>query len=324
MREVLMLGMLTGMTLAGGCGGVRDFYARSLVVHTRLPGRLQLALQPPDAVLLRRGRIDQARRIATSDGVCIDLWVINARPAAGDRPRGTVVALHGLAMSRVEMLATAQRLADRGFDVVLPDHRAHGRSTGRYTTFGAKEARDVREVLDVLRAEGAVALPTYAVGVSMGGATAVLYAADDPDCRGVVALAPPADTRAILRRLLVVYAPWMVGRRADAVVDRAGALADFDVDATSAADAARRLTCPLLVVHGTFDAIVPTWHGRRVYAATAGPKRLECIRGLGHALIMTGRADWIADQVDAMAAGRFVAKGTWASDRETRDEKVSG
>ncbi|MFW6155506.1 MAG: hypothetical protein ACOC95_09840 [Planctomycetota bacterium] len=39
MRGVLMLGMLTGMVLAGGCGGVRDFYTRSLVVHTRLPGR---------------------------------------------------------------------------------------------------------------------------------------------------------------------------------------------------------------------------------------------------------------------------------------------
>ncbi|NLF33002.1 MAG: alpha/beta fold hydrolase [Planctomycetes bacterium] len=305
MRCTLMTALTCTAAWMGGC--TRDFLAERLVVHTSLPGRVMLAVGPSDAALVRRGRIDQARRIAMPDGVCIDLWVIRARGVAPGPSRGTVAALHGLAMSRAEMMATAQRLADRGFDVVLGDHRGHGRSTGRYTTFGAKEARDVRRVLDVLRAEGTVASPVYAVGVSMGAATALMYAAEDPDCRGVVALAPPADTRMILRRLLAVYAPWMGGRRADAVVDRAGELADFDVDATRAADAARRLMCPVLVVHGTFDVIGPSWHGRAIYDAAAGPRRLARVHCLGHALIMAGRADWLADQVDAMAAGRFVA-----------------
>jgi fermentation-respiration switch protein FrsA (DUF1100 family) len=49
-------------------------------------------------------------------------------------------------------------------------------------------------------------------------------------------------------------------------------------------DAVRQLrSVPILFLHGTRDAIVGVEHSRRLYAAAAGPKKLELIAGGSHA-----------------------------------------
>ena len=56
------------------------------------------------------------------------------------------------------------------------DHRAHGESTGRHTTFGFREACDVAAVLDLV-ARRWPDRPRAALGLSMGAA-ALCFAAD--------------------------------------------------------------------------------------------------------------------------------------------------
>jgi len=43
-----------------------------------------------------------------------------------------------------------------------------------------------------------------------------------------------------------------------------------------------RVACPVLVMHGEADAIVPIWHGRRLYEAAPAPKRFLWVEGAGH------------------------------------------
>jgi fermentation-respiration switch protein FrsA (DUF1100 family) len=38
----------------------------------------------------------------------------------------------------------------------------------------------------------------------------------------------------------------------------------------------------VLILHGDRDEIVPTEHGRTLFAAAREPKRLEVVRGAGH------------------------------------------
>jgi fermentation-respiration switch protein FrsA (DUF1100 family) len=43
-----------------------------------------------------------------------------------------------------------------------------------------------------------------------------------------------------------------------------------------------RVRCPVLVLHGTHDRLVPLEMGKRVAAATPGPVELVVIEGAGH------------------------------------------
>jgi uncharacterized protein len=109
-------------------------------------------------------------------GVPIAGWYV---PAAGLDPAGpTVVLVHGWGSNKSRMLDRAALLHDR-FHLLLVDLRNHGQSGEAPTTQGVREAGDLRAILDWLEA-------TYGpervavLGVSMGGATALAEAADDP------------------------------------------------------------------------------------------------------------------------------------------------
>jgi hypothetical protein len=221
-----------------------------------------------------------------------------AAPTAPDNAPGTVLILHGLWDSKGRFFRLGELLARRGFDVVLPDLRRHGDSTGGFTTFGALEKRDMLALMTSLRAAGEVRGPLWVFGFSMGAATAVQYSALDPLVRGAVAVAPFADGRSITKRL----APLMSRRKFDAVWSRAAEIAGFDPDDTSTIEAARRLHCPLIVIHGRLDLIVPYSHGRAVFEAAPQPKRLYTIGWAGHpSLLLKGRR-WFADRIAEVIA----------------------
>jgi fermentation-respiration switch protein FrsA (DUF1100 family) len=43
-----------------------------------------------------------------------------------------------------------------------------------------------------------------------------------------------------------------------------------------------RVACPVLVIHGTADEVVPLWHGQRLFQAAREPKRALWVDGAGH------------------------------------------
>ena len=304
MRTTLtvFVGFLAVAAVAG-CRPVVEIRARSLIVPASLVWTV--VSEPPGAgqVLKFFGRTDSNRRIKTDDGVDIDLWVINSRRkgagGATTRPaaRGTVVILHPLLVGKSWFLHTGVTLAGRGWDVVLMDLRAHGYSGGKYMTWGAKEKHDVKTVVDTLLAEGAIAEPIYALGSSFGASVAIQYAAIDARCRGVMAFAPPRNCHEITRRMMLLESE----EDFRAALARAGEMADFDPKEASAEAAAAKLKCPLILVHGYLDVIVPYQHGQAVFKAAPEPKKLITLWADGHASEIA-RRKWIADRIDELAA----------------------
>ncbi len=106
-----------------------------------------------------------------ADGVRLAGWVV--APAA---PVGTVALFHGVHAGREQTLGHVRFLAPAGYRCVAIDHRAHGESGGRHTSFGYHEARDVAAVLAEVRRRWPDG-PLAVLAVSMGAA-AVCYAAD--------------------------------------------------------------------------------------------------------------------------------------------------
>ncbi len=289
---------------------IDDFYARLLVRHTRLPGRLRLMMLPSAKRLERSGRIAAARRIQC-DGACIDVWVVSPPDNSphGNVSRPAVLLIHGLWDSKALMLPTAERLAAEGFRCVLPDVRCHGRSSGKFVTYGYREKEDLATVMRSLAAEGLVGEELLVLGFSAGGVIATQFAAIWPRCRGLMLLAPVADARMIMRRMLKVVAPLKGEAACRRIIDRAGEIAGFDVDAASAIEAARHVTCPAVVVHGMMDRTVPPSHGRTIFEALAGPKQFVPVWWAGHNSLWWGRSGWIVRQLVEMAEKKRIAIG---------------
>jgi alpha-beta hydrolase superfamily lysophospholipase len=287
------------LALLGGCSAQQ--YSAMMVAPPTTNGRVRQWLLGTGEQLLRQGRIDEHLRIPVRDRTTLDVWVIRdrrRRRALRDHPgqvpptRGTAVVIHGVLDSKARFFGLAHCLANRGFDVVLFDHRAHGRSEGTFITYGAKERLDVRDLVSSLTGQGVIHGPLYAFGFSMGAATVVEYAALDSRCRGVMAVAPYAD----LTRMAARMGWWLSERKRAEVLTQAGLLAGFDPDDVSPQRAASRLTVPLLVVHGRLDRTVPYAQGKAVYDAARCPKRMITIPLAGHVSLLLGRDAWLADR----------------------------
>lgn len=211
--------------------------------------------------------------------------------------------IHGLWDSKALMLPLARKFAAEGFACVLPDVRCHGWSTGRYTTYGHHEKHDMAAILRSLTAEGLLSsgAPTYVLGFSYGGVIAPQFAAMWPECRGLLLLAPVASARWIMRRMLRFAAPFKGEAACNRIIDRAGEIAGFDVDAASAIEAAKSLTCPAVVAHGLLDRTVPPFHGRAIFEALAGPKQFVGVGWAGHNSLLWGRSRWLVQRLLAFA-----------------------
>jgi pimeloyl-ACP methyl ester carboxylesterase len=64
--------------------------------------------------------------------------------------------LHGISDNRRGAEGLAARLGPLGYDVLAYDSRGHGRSQGRFCTYGYYEKRDVSAALDMLQARDAI------------------------------------------------------------------------------------------------------------------------------------------------------------------------
>jgi uncharacterized protein len=203
-------------------------------------------------------------------GVTLKGW----RCAAAAPARGTIVYLHGIADNRGSAAGVVQRFLPRGFDVVAYDSRAHGDSTGQACTYGFFEKQDLQRVIDTLGPG-----PVVLIGTSLGAAVALQEAAEDPRISAVVA----AETFSDLRTVATERAPVFFTKRAIArAFEAAERDAHFLVDHVQPQESARRISAPVLVIHGADDAETPPAHSERVYRALNGPKQLILVPGAGH------------------------------------------
>ena len=296
-------------TLIAGCGA--DFNARRIVEPDTARGKLVQDLAGPPEGLVKAGRISAHRRCETTDGTEIDVWIINPPDPPADQPAtprlGTVLVLHGLGESKASFpySGVGRRLAKMGYDVVLPDLRAHGRSSGKYVTHGVKEKNDVKFVVDSLLRDGLIHEPIYAFGTTLGAVTAIQYAALDPRCKGVFAMTPYRDARTIARRQLMLISE----KDFDSALARAGELAEFDPEEASSLKAAEKLQVPLLLAHAMFDPAIPADNSKAIRAAASGPTKLILINPAEQLATFAVLEDWIAEKMDMLVKTELKEEG---------------
>lgn len=100
----------------------------------------------------------------------------------------TVVIVHGYTYNMMGAIKYMKMYIDQKFNVLMFDHRNHGKSGGNRTTFGYREKDDLKLWLDWLRTKKTGLIGTH--GESMGAATVIQHAAIDERVSFVVADCP--------------------------------------------------------------------------------------------------------------------------------------
>jgi pimeloyl-ACP methyl ester carboxylesterase len=178
-------------------------------------------------------------------------WIPNA--SANGR---CAVLLHGYADAKVGALAWAPMWHALGFNLYIPDLRAHGESAGASCTGGYFERNDIAQSIDQLRQNRPEDVKQIMLfGASMGAAVALAIAAQREDIAGVVMDSPFTDfASAAVAHMGRLGLPGQIFQRPAVALARRLSSADY------AEVAPERLlgevTCPVMMVLPDADAFV--------------------------------------------------------------------
>ena len=209
----------------------------------------------------------------------VGLW--SAPPA----PRAPVAILcHGMESTKegTKHRLLVERLVAGGFGTLRFDFSYVGESEGEFADLTIRgEVEDLGGAFDFVtaRAKGPVGL----FGSSLGGAVALLFAADESRVRALAVIAAVARPDRIVSELN----PADVERwKRDGIFSLGGvklrrAFLD-DVTSLDVLGACARIRVPVLVAHGDADRVVPFSDGEEIAAAVAGEKRLSRYPGGDH------------------------------------------
>jgi putative redox protein len=179
--------------------------------------------------------------------------------------------------------AIVERFVPLGWTVLRFDFSFVGESDGKFEDMTISgEVSDALGALDFL--DDYTPTATVLLGSSLGGAVALLTAAQEQDRVNAVATIAAVGDAAIFTEGLTPreIADWRkTGRRRwrDGVMKSTFLK---DVESIDILAAVRRIRQPLLLMHGTADDVVPFEHAERIAAAASGSVRLEAFPGVGH------------------------------------------
>jgi pimeloyl-ACP methyl ester carboxylesterase len=204
------------------------------------------------------------RWLPGADGSRLFAWHLPS-PRTGTAP--AVVLMHGWGANAAMLLPIAQPLQDAGWHVLLPDARCHGRSDDAAFTSLPRFAEDIDAALEWLGAQPGVDRSRIVlIGHSVGAAAALYCASRRSDLAGVVSVSAFAHPAEVMRRWLadrhIPFHPigWYVLRHVQRVIGNS-------FDAIAPVNTIAGVGCPVLLVHGTDDEIVPYGDAARLAAA---------------------------------------------------------
>jgi pimeloyl-ACP methyl ester carboxylesterase len=226
------------------------------------------------------------------------------RPAPPRAGRGGVVLCHGMLSSRAspKHRALCEELARRGLLAMRFDFAGRGDSQGE-----TAEITYDRHVEDLEAAVARLERETEEIGLvgsSMGAAVAILHAQRHRGVRCVAGIATVGRPDVVLGRFAGPggIAAAASGLSVDGVFLGPGLVRS--ALATDVMGAAAALRCPLLLVHGALDDVVPIAQAREL-ADAAADSRLEVIPDGDHLLHRADHQRFLERVVGEFAASHL-------------------
>ena len=207
-----------------------------------------------------------------------------ARWIPAENPRGTILLVHGYQSTPyIDFSLVLEVYHNLGMNILIPDQRCHGKSEGKYITFGVKEWRDMTCWVDYHN-KHLGNWPVILSGLSMGAST-VMYMADEAlpaNVRGMIAdcgFTSPYDIIGKVFRAVTHLPAWPFLWATDLC---ARVFAGFSLKEKDTRKVLQGGKYPIILAHGLSDNFVPCEMSREAYDACTSPKELLLVEGAGH------------------------------------------
>lgn len=196
------------------------------------------------------------------------------------------IQFHGYRSSGYRDFCGGTKLArELGYNTLVVDQRAHGKSGGRSITFGIREKEDCRAWAEFAAETFGRETPIFLSGVSMGAATVLMASELSINAKvvGIIADCPYSSPEEIIKKVcgqdmklpikiaypFVVLGALMFGR----FRIRGGAM-----------QAVQNTNIPICIIHGQADTFVPCEMSRQIAESAKSKCELHIFEGAGHGL----------------------------------------
>lgn len=254
------------VSLIAGYVVISVYAAYNLSTPRRIfePAKAAVFASPPEEI-----------RFLAADGLEIAGWF--SPSTASDK---VLLLVHGRNVSRSQEFAGkfpefGAAMQRRGFSVLMIDLRGHSQSAAAYCTFGLTERQDVNGAVNWLKQQGYQANKIGLLGVSLGAATVVGAAAENPEVGVLVLDSSFAEVYPLIQKQwrsasglpeiflpsTLLFAHWLTG---------------YDLTAAQPVKEMARLTPrPILIIHSALDPETPVDHAYQLRAAAPSSEYWE-------------------------------------------------
>ena len=218
-------------------------------------------------------------KIKVDKNIFLHGWFI----PSNKRAKGFIIYLHGVGSSKIVGLPFVKLMHDKNFNVLMYDSRAHGKSGGKYCTYGFYERHDVTKAIESVESILKKKINKVAVyGMSMGGAIALQAATIEKRIK-VLAIEGCFTN---LRTITVDYQhrltrlPWHYLR--NIAMKRSEQIARFSHHDVSPLKAVKKIMVPVFFAHGKLDEFSKPQYSQTLFNAANTKKEIHIIENAGH------------------------------------------
>jgi pimeloyl-ACP methyl ester carboxylesterase len=228
--------------------------------------------------------------------------------AASDRIDGAVILCHGMESDRnsEKLIFLGRHLAQRGILTLRFDFSYVGESSAKFEDITYRgEVDDLQAAYALMQNRHSGKISIF--GSSMGGTVALTVAALESRVTALATLAAPLHPEHFPKRVLSPAGLERWRKRGFTLYNgqRLNLTLLEDLESIDVPNAARRIHCPVLILHGDGDEVVPMAEAHELHDCLANSKRLSLLKDGDHRLsdpIIMQRAmrealDWLTEHV---------------------------
>lgn len=182
---------------------------------------------------------------------------------------------HGVTENKLSSVKYMNIFLELGYNAIIYDHRRHGSTGGKYTSYGFFEKFDLQRIVHWLLENKGEDIILGIHGVSMGAATTLLYAGSLEDrANFYIADCPFSDLDELSQHLTRTQTPYpfpIVRWFSNVFIPFSAKFKIRDVSPIHYID---QINKPVLFIHSAEDIVIPPYMSTQLYEKKPGEKDL--------------------------------------------------
>ncbi|MCY6369247.1 alpha/beta hydrolase [Clostridium ganghwense] len=206
-------------------------------------------------------------------------WIPSQKSKNINQTNETVIFSHGYGDNRslrdISVLNLAQKLVQAGYNVLVFDFRASGKSEGSISSIGQFEKYDVLSAIKFAKSQKH-SNNIHLIGWSMGAVSSILAGTESEDVKTIIADSPFANLRNYLKDNLPHWSHLPSFPFTNIILSTIPIMEGVDVDSVRPIDAVANLKNKrLLLIHSKNDKAIPYHNSELIYKAVPNKKLVD-------------------------------------------------